>query len=260
MLAFVLFVNDTHDATQQTFAIPAGAAAMLGLEAGESYAARNLASSDAGQILWTKTTEELTGEGVWVDFPADQNGSAFYDDGAMVQFLKLEKYNPPDGFKDPQGNVIEDPGVIGWLSDNGFTQDDIDDLGNDAAATDRLYECWLLGCDFRVPDAGGALSITGIAVSNGVVSLPVQFVRKAPLGAINGMLYFYGANDLAAGFSRSPIAEEAVSFGENDDPSFGITPNTVPASGVVTQTVTAAIDSAVVTNTFFKAVGGERGA
>lgn len=95
VLAFVLFVNDTHYATQQTFAIPAGAAAMLGLEAGESYTARNLASSDAEQILWTKTTEELTSEGVWVDFPADQNGNAFYDDGAMVQFLKLEKYVPP---------------------------------------------------------------------------------------------------------------------------------------------------------------------
>ena len=122
VLAFVLFVNDTHYATQQTFAIPAGAAAMLGLEAGESYTARNLASSDAEQILWTKTTEELTSEGVWVDFPADQNGSAFYDDGAMVQFLKLEKYVPPathditvtagaNGSVSPDGTVtVEDGG------------------------------------------------------------------------------------------------------------------------------------------------------
>lgn len=122
VLAFVLFVNDTHYATQQTFAIPAGAAAMLGLEAGESYTARNLASSDAEQILWTKTTEELTGEGVWVDFPADQDGSAFYDDGAMVQFLKLEKYVPPathditvtvgaNGSVSPDGTVtVEDGG------------------------------------------------------------------------------------------------------------------------------------------------------
>lgn len=122
VLAFVLFVNDTHYATQQTFAIPAGAAAMLGLEAGESYTARNLASSDAEQILWTNTTEQLTSEGVWVDFPADQNGSAFYDDGAMVQFLKLEKYVPPashditvtvgaNGSVSPDGTVtVEDGG------------------------------------------------------------------------------------------------------------------------------------------------------
>ena len=95
VLAFVLFVNDTHYATAQTFSIPAGAAAMLGLEAGESYTARNLASGNAEQVLWTKTTEELTSEGVWVNFTADQNGSSFYDDGAMVQFLKLEKYVPP---------------------------------------------------------------------------------------------------------------------------------------------------------------------
>ena len=94
VLAFVLFVNDNHYATSQTFSIPAGAASMLGLEAGESYTARNLASGNAEQILWTKTTEELTSEGVWVNFTADQNGSSFYDDGAMVQFLKLEKAVP----------------------------------------------------------------------------------------------------------------------------------------------------------------------
>ena len=95
VLAFVLFVNDTHYATDQTFSIPAGAASMLGLEAGESYTARNLASGNAEQVLWTNTTEQLTSEGVWVNFTADQNGSAFYNDGAMVQFLKLEKYVPP---------------------------------------------------------------------------------------------------------------------------------------------------------------------
>lgn len=91
VLAFVLFVNDIHYATSQTFSIPAKAAAMLGLEAGESYTARNLASGNPEQFLWIKTTEELTSEGVWVNFTADQGGNAFYDDGAMVQFLKLEK-------------------------------------------------------------------------------------------------------------------------------------------------------------------------
>ena len=95
VLAFVLFVNDTHYATSQTFSIPEGAANLLGLEAGKSYTARNLASGNAEQILWTNTTEKLTSEGVWVNFTADQNGSAFYNDGAMVQFLKLEEYVPP---------------------------------------------------------------------------------------------------------------------------------------------------------------------
>ena len=133
------------------------------------------------------------------------------------------------------------------LSNNGFTQADIDALGNDSAATDKLYECWLLGLDFRVPDAGAELGLTGIAVGNGVVSLPVQFVRKAPLGAINGMLYFYGANDLADDFG--PIDEVSVSFGVADDPFF----DTVPTTGVVTQSVTAAIDTSVVSSKFFQA-------
>ena len=94
VLAFVLFVNDTHYATSQTFSISPNAASMLGLEAGECYTARNLASGTPEQFLWIKTTEELTSEGVQVNFAADQDGSAFYDDGAMVQFLKLEKVQP----------------------------------------------------------------------------------------------------------------------------------------------------------------------
>ncbi len=122
------------------------------------------------------------------------------------------------------------------------------------SSSDRLYECWLPGLDFRVPDAGAELGITGIAIGDGAVSLPIQFVRKAPLGRINGMLHFYGARDPAAGFLRSPIDDVSVSFGENEDPSFDIDPNTVPATGVVTQTATAAINTAVVTTPFFKAV------
>ena len=169
--------------------------------------------------------------------------------GSGIVVLRFRVPTAAPSFKDPQGVEIKDPGVIAWLSTNRFTQADIDDLGHDAAATDRLYECWLLGCDFRVPDAAGALSITGIGVSNGVVSITVQFVRKAPLGRINGMLNFYGANDLAAGFGRSPIAEESISFGPDDDPSFSI----APTPELATQTVTATFDVSVVTETFFKA-------
>ena len=92
VLAFVLFVNDTHYATSQTFRIPEKAANLLGLEAGKIYKARNLASTDPEQVLWAEMTEKLTSEGVKVDFTADQEGRAFYDDGAMVYFLKLEEF------------------------------------------------------------------------------------------------------------------------------------------------------------------------
>ena len=152
------------------------------------------------------------------------------------------------GFKDPEGRIIVDFAVIDWLSENGFTQADIDGLGSDSAATDRLYECWLLNLNFKVQDAGATLCFTDITVSNRV-SMTVQLVRKAPLaGCINGYLYIYGANDLAAGFDRDPIPDESVEY-FTGDPSF----NLVTASNdTVTQTAVATLNSSV-TAKFFKA-------
>ena len=154
----------------------------------------------------------------------------------------------PQGFKDPEGREIEDYGVVDWLSNNGFTQADIDALGHDSAATDRLYECWLLNLNFKVQDAGATLCFTDITVSNRV-SMTVQLVRKAPLaGWINGTLLIYGANDLAAGFGSSPIPDESVEY-FTGDPSF----NLVTASNdTVTQTAVATMNSSV-TAKFFKA-------
>ena len=96
---------------------------------------------------------------------------------------------------------------------------------------------------------GGALGIAGFAVSNGVVSITVQLERKAPLGHINGSLCLYGADDLAAGFGDSPIADESIGFGTGD-PRFHIAPTT----DLVTQTVTATFSVNAVAETFFKAV------
>lgn len=147
---------------------------------------------------------------------------------------------------DPEGNEIADPAVVEWLSEKGFTQADIDALGKDAAATAKLYECYLGNCDFRTQDAGASLGFSAISVSNGVVSVTVELVRKAPFGIINGVLNFYGADDLADGFGSSPIAKGSVSFGA-DDPTFA----TDPTSGSVTQTATASIGNT--TEKFFKA-------
>ena len=91
-----------------------------------------------------------------------------------------------------------------------------------------------------------SLGLTAISVSNDVVSIMVQLVRKAPFGTINGVLNFYGADDLADGFGSCPIAKGSVDFGE-DDAKFDIG----PTAGSVTQTVTVNIGNA--TEKFFKA-------
>ena len=147
---------------------------------------------------------------------------------------------------DPLGDYIVDPSVIEWLSTNGITQADIDALGDDYAAMEKMYACYMLNCDFRVQDAGATINLTDITVSNGVVSVTVQLTRKAPLGAIKGYLYFYGARDLADGFDSSPIQDASVSFGA-DDPTFA----TAPTTGSVTQTATATFS--FISYKFFKA-------
>ncbi len=168
--------------------------------------------------------------------------------GSGIVVLRFRVPDVATGYNDPQGNEIQDYGVVDWLSNNGFTQADINALGHDSAATDRLYECWLLNLNFKVQDAGATLCFTDITVSNRV-SMTVQLVRKAPLaGRINGTILIYGANDLAAGFDRDPIPDESVEY-FTGDPTF----NRVTASNdTVTQTAVATMNSSV-TAKFFKA-------
>ena len=106
--------------------------------------------------------------------------------------------------------------------------------------------------DLTAENPGGALSITGFAVSNGQISVTVQLVRQSPLGCIHGVLYLYCADDLAEGFYIDPIANEIIAFGDGDS-TFDVDPTTVPASGSVTQTVTATFDTSLVSEKFFKA-------
>ena len=176
----------------------------------------------------------------------DQRGSIAYlgPNEAKAHPFEFTVVEPPP--VDPEGNEIADSAVVEWLSEKGFTQADIDALGKDADATAKLYECYLGNCDFRMQDAGARLGFSAISVSNGVVSVTVELVRKAPFGTINGVLNFYGADDLADGFGSSMIAKWAVSFGA-DDPTFA----TAPTTGSVTQTATANIGNA--TEKFFKA-------
>ena len=110
-----------------------------------------------------------------------------------------------------------------------------------------MYECWLLNCSIKAANPGGTISATGIAVTNGVISITVRLDRQKPLGFINGVLHIYGTDDLADDFSL--ISDEIVGFSEGDSTFY-----TDPTEGAVTQSVTATFSLTDVTATFFKAV------
>jgi hypothetical protein len=171
VLAFVLFVRNPHRAWNATFELPEGAVNLLGLEAGKTYTARNLAATDPAKILWTNTTEKLTGEGVWVDFTADQNGSAFYNDGAMVYFLKLEEYTAAP---DPE-TIPADGGKVAvpteWL--RMFWPDatlaELEEIVDEPAANgkDTVWQCYIADLDPTYEDAAMVVG-REIDLSNGV--------------------------------------------------------------------------------------------
>jgi hypothetical protein len=208
---------------------------------------------------WTNITDRITISSCYAGNSVSVREGQYLTDGTDIYEGEIDHgdiagktlrpYVQPSSFKDPEGAVIDDPNVLSWLSNNGFTQDDIDRLGSDAAATEKLYECYLVNCDLKVQGAGGTLSLTGIAVTNGVVSVTVQLVRTAPLGVINGVLSLYGTSDLALGFDGGQIENESISFGEGDDPGF----DTEKSTDSVSQSVTATFDVSHVTDKFFKA-------
>ena len=179
------------------------------------------------------------------------DGSSVYEgvlDSTQVSAIAGKTLRPWRNYDDPEGRGIEDLAVVDWLMANDFTQSDINALGDDSDATDKLYECYLLNCSITAVNPGGALSITGFAVSNDQISVTVQLARQSPLGYINGALYLYGADDLAVGFGDSPISEKIIGFSDGD-PTF----DTAPATGSVAETVTATFDTSLVTEKFFKA-------
>ena len=74
----------------------------------------------------------------------------------------------------------------------------------------------------------------------------MQLVRQSPLGYISGELQLHGTDDLAEGFGL--IDGTRLDFGDGDS-----TFDVAPASGSVTQTVTATFDPSLVSEKFFKA-------
>ncbi|MBR2838840.1 MAG: hypothetical protein IKE55_08660 [Kiritimatiellae bacterium] len=167
----------------------------------------------------------------------DQNGSIAYvgeGEGKAHPFQFTVVEPPPVGFNDPQGTPIKDPAVIDWLTTYSFTQADIDALGNNYAALDKFYKAYIANFDFRVQGADASITFTDITTVGDDISVTVQLVRTAPLGALHGKLYIYGARDLTDSFSR--IVDTSVSFGETDE-----TFDTRATEGTVTQTATATL-------------------
>ncbi len=186
--------------------------------------------------------------------PGEMNDWAYALDAGVTTYANTtgEPYGWFGGADDASTIIAANGGQALQVDTGSSVLTNIDALGDDAAATEKLYECWLLNCDLTAENPGGALSITGFAVSNDVVSVTVQLVRQSPLGYINGALYLYGANDLSVGFGDRPISNEIVDFRDGDS-TFAVDSATVQASGTVTQTVTATFDASIVTETFFKA-------
>ena len=122
----------------------------------------------------------------------------------------------------------------------------------------------MLNCSITAENPGGTIHTTGIAVTNGVVSIRVRLDRNAPLGFINGVVRLYGAETLAGGFDDDPISEEIVEFSEGDS-TFAI----AKTDDSVSQFVTATFSPTDVTARFFQSAiefpspdnggGGEEG-
>lgn len=100
VLAFSLFVNlgaGGHDGANDTYDL-APCWDLLGLVNSPTnyYNVRNLASSDAGAKVWetSRSGADLYTNGIWVGFDSDDTGN-IYDDGHIVQYLKIEADDPP---------------------------------------------------------------------------------------------------------------------------------------------------------------------
>jgi hypothetical protein len=97
VLAFALVLGSSHAEASATYNLQ-GAWAVLGLDTGKTYRVRNLASSDASAYIesgWPRTGQDLWDNGIYVGFSAGVGeGNAITDDGALVQYLKLEEVQP----------------------------------------------------------------------------------------------------------------------------------------------------------------------
>jgi len=71
--------------------------ALLGLDTGKTYTAKNLASSNPSATLpgWPISGQDLWDSGLFVELKADTSG-LITDDGSLVQYIRLEEVNSND--------------------------------------------------------------------------------------------------------------------------------------------------------------------
>ncbi len=161
VLAFSLFVNvgaGGHAGANDTYDL-AACWDLLGLTNSASvyYNVRNLASSTAQAALWPtpKSGAELYNDGIWVSFDSDGGGRAIYDDGAIVQFLKIEPAAAPGGTETTNSPV---PVPYSWLDGYfgaGHTPQEYEQLAMQGASNGTLtvWQMYVANLDPTDPSA-----------------------------------------------------------------------------------------------------------
>jgi len=98
VLAFSLLLRhgESHSAASATYDLQP-VWSLIGADTNKSYNVRNLASSDASAYLWetNRLGSDLYANGIYVNLLADTAGNNITNDGALVQYLKLDEFELP---------------------------------------------------------------------------------------------------------------------------------------------------------------------
>ena len=184
VLAFSLFVNvgaGGHAGANDTYDL-AACWDLLGLTNSASvyYNVRNLASSAAQAAVWPtpKSGAELYNDGIWVSFDSDGGGRAIHDDGAIVQFLKIEQAAAPGGTETTNSPV---PVPHAWLAGYfgaGHTPQEYEQLAMQGAANGALTVWEMYVANLDPTDPAATFQIAGMRRAGpsapNVLSVPVE--------------------------------------------------------------------------------------
>ena len=191
VLAFALFVNSgDHAGSSGTYDL-AGCWDLLGLQNSTSvfYNVRNLASSDANAALWSpaKSGADLYANGIWVNFPSDSGGN-IYDDGAIVQYLKIEEASAPA--TETSNSPVAVP--YAWLDayyGGGHTAAEYEDLAMQSASNgvSTVWQAYVAGLD--PTDAGSLFQLDGVLTATGAqISVTAVSNRAYRIEFLDGVL------------------------------------------------------------------------